>query len=277
MITLNVISRIALLVALVSLLSGCSFFSGNNTKQGLTANVESIKLSVPAAQQRVIIYNHGTHLSFEREACFLPINQAPESLVQLSLDSPQKRLLVYRLCSTAIEDTHEPADAGKQVYLRKQEINTVIDAFLAKGILPKHLFLAGHSNGGWTSLMMMRDVNKRFNGVIAFAPAFAGRRDEENAFPWWRRQARPAQIKDMLGAPEMDALVFAYDNDAYNRPQDLTFLTDKYPRKDKHGVELVSYGCSSFYPAHVTFWKDCHLDRTKKQINQFITEQILHW
>jgi len=127
----------------------------------------------------VIIYNHGISRPQQREPCFLSYNQPPKSLTALR----DNKTLVYQLCSTS---TEAPAisSAGKQVYLRKIEINYAIDAFQARGVLPKHLFLAGHSNGAWTSLMMMRDVNKRFNGVIAYAPAFAGKRNEVNIAPW---------------------------------------------------------------------------------------------
>ena len=99
--------------------------------------------------------------------------------------------------------------------------------FCHEELQPKNLFLAGHSNGAWTALMMMKDVNTRFNGVIAFAPAFAGKRSEISFAPWWRNTTRPRQIKEMLTAPRMDALVFAYENDAFNRPQELQFLPNQ--------------------------------------------------
>lgn len=162
------------------------------------------------------------------------------------------------------------------MYLRKVEINFAIDAFLARGVHPKHLFLAGHSNGAWTSLMMMRDVNKRFNGVIAYAPAFAGKRSESTIAPWWRRTVRPNQIKEMLKAPSMDALVFAYENDAYNRPQELRFLQDSYPLRNTNGVDLISYDCG-LRNAHQTFRNDCRQLETTRRIQSFVNSQISSW
>ena len=187
--------------------------------------------------------------------------------------------MVYRLCSTATEAL-AISSAGKQVYLRKIEINHAIDAFLSRGVKPQHIFLAGHSNGGWTSLMMMRDVNSRFNGVIAYAPAFEGKRSENSLAPWWRNTVRPMQIKDMLAAPNMNALVFAYENDAYNRPQELQFLADAYPlietSNNKKGVDLVSYGCG-LRNAHQTFRNDCRLADTVMRIRTFVNSQIATW
>lgn len=251
-------------------LSACSSL-GTNTKTSITEAIYKIPFPSPSAEQRVIIYNHGITRPQQIEPCFLSYNNPPESLAALS----DKRTLVYKICSTA---TEAPAilSAGKQVYLRKIEINFAIDAFLARGVLPKHLFLAGHSNGAWTSLMMMRDVNKRFNGAIAFAPAFSGKRSEVKFAPWWRKTVRPRQIKEMLMSPDMDALVFGYENDPYNRPQELQFLAHNYPLVGSGGVELVSYDCG-LRNAHQTFRKDCRKAETTQRILRFINKQIATW
>lgn len=261
---------VMLLMSFSTLLSGCSTM-GSNTKGSIHSGVDSVNFTAPADQQIVIIYNHGIQYPQQREPCFMWYNKPPPSLkAQINANT-----LIYSLCSTSIESPL-PTSAGKQVYLRKKEINFAIDAFLARGIQPKHIFLAGHSNGGWTSLMMMRDVNKRFNGAIAYAPAFAGKRSDISFAPWWRNTARPKQVKDMLGASQMDALVFAYENDVYNRPQDLVFLKEHYPYQGDHGVSFISYDCQN-KSAHQTFRNDCHLARTKQQIGQFINSQIETW
>ncbi|WP_299881739.1 hypothetical protein [uncultured Cocleimonas sp.] len=258
------------LTFLAIFLSACSSL-GTNTKTSIAESIQKIPFPSPASEQRVIIYNHGITRPQQLEPCFMSYNNPPESLRALS----DKRTLVYKLCSTA---TEAPAitSAGRQVYLRKIEINFAIDAFLARGVLPKHLFLAGHSNGAWTSLMMMRDVNKRFNGAIAFAPAFAGKRSEVRFAPWWRRTIRPKQIKEMLTSPDMDALVFAYENDPYNRPQELQFLANNYPLVGSSGVDLVSYDCG-LRNAHQTFRKDCRFAETSQRIQRFINKQIATW
>jgi len=261
------LKKIIILMLFIQFMSACSSM-GANTRESINKQINSVAFSAPPDQQIVIIYNHGISAPQQQEPCYMPYNKPPPSLQQLA----GSHLLVYSLCSTSVESPL-PASAGKQVYLRKQEISHAIDAFLARGILPRNLFLAGHSNGGWTSLMMSRDTDKRFNGIIAFAPAFAGKRKEDKLFPWWRKKARPEQIEDMLGAPRMDALVFAYENDPYNRPQDLQFLADHYPLQNGHGVKLVSYSCNRFN-AHQTYRNDCRLTETKQTILQFIQSQI---
>ena len=259
--------RVSFLVSSSVFLMACSSL-GTNNKASVNDSIQQLRFTSPSAEQRVIIYNHGISRPQQKERCYLSYNKPPASLTALIDD----KTMIYNLCSTS---TESPAitSAGKQVYLRKIEIDFAIDAFLARGIDPKHIFLAGHSNGAWTSLMMMREVNKRFNGVIGFAPAFAGKRKEVTIAPWWRKSVRPKQIKDMLGASRMDALIFAYDNDAYNRPQDLEFLQYHYPLTNHSGVDLVSYDCG-LRNAHQTYRKDCRQRLSSKKIAEFIQTQI---
>ncbi len=251
-------------------LTACSSL-GENSKTLVSQHIKNIRFAHPISEQRVIIYNHGIHRPQLTEPCYMPYNKPPKSLLTMI----DMRTMVYNLCSTA-KESPAISSAGKQVYLRKVEINHTIDEFLSRGIQPRNLFLAGHSNGAWTSLMMMRDVNKRFNGVIAFAPAFAGKRKEGSFAPWWRNTVRPNQIKDMLKAPTMDALVFAYERDEYNRPQDLEFLSLHYPLLGARGVDLVAYDCG-LRNAHQTFRNDCRLLNTSLRIKQFIDNQTRAW
>lgn len=256
------------IIILVTVLfgSGCSHYASRGTRN-ITQEIANLEFNLTPQQQIVIIYNHGVKRPQQAEPCHLFYNQPPQSLRQLE----DQKILIYSLCSTAVESP-APSSAGKQVYLRMGEINQAIDALLAKGIQPRHLFLSGHSNGGWTSLMMMRDVNKRFNGAIVFAPAFAGKRAETNLFPWWRNTVRPRQIADMLSAPHMDALVFAYLRDPFNRPEDLAFLTDHYPLT----VSMISYDCG-LTNSHQTYRQDCRQAETSRQILDFINQQIAGW
>ncbi len=253
------------------LLSACSSM-GANTRSSIQQQIRGVSFSESPDKQIVIIYNHGVSAPQQREPCYMPYNKPPPSLLRIKGIFSDHDVLVYALCSTATE-APLPTAAGEQVYLRKREINAALDAFLARGVLPQDIFLAGHSNGGWTSLMMARDTDRRFNGVIAFAPAFAGKRSEQTIAPWWRKIARPRQIKDMLRAPRIDALVYAYPGDPYNRPQDLQFLSDRYPWKNHHGVRLISYSCGRLLP-HQTYRHDCRLEQTSKQIHEFIKSQI---
>ena len=58
------------------------------------------------------------------------------------------------------------------------------------------------------------------------------------------------------------ALIFAYEDDGFNRPKELNFLKEKYP----DSVELVGYKCGK---GHNTAHNDCGLSKTKKIIKNY--------
>jgi pimeloyl-ACP methyl ester carboxylesterase len=214
----------------------------------------------------VIIYSHGTRNSQRRENCHAYGNQIPNSLRAIANETT----LIYFLCSQVKEGIRKKT-AGEYIYKRVNELDKVITRLYQHGIKPHNIFLAGHSAGAWSSLMAKRYLNSKFNGVIAFAPAFAGKRSAEKKYPWWRQRVRPAQIQDMLKTPLIKALVFAYDGDAYNRPQDLRFLTNKYPNT----VTMVAYRCNNHNP-HLTHIEDCRQRQTTQAIVDFIREANKH-
>jgi len=154
---------------------------------------------------------------------------------------------------------------GNYVYERLREVETTLDELIALGVPPKNIFLAGHSAGGWTSLMAMRLFGEKFNAAIVFAPAFAGPRSEESRYPWWRRKARPRQIREMLEAPEIRALVFAYYGDPYEAPEELRFLTEHYAET----VQIIAYACDIRNP-HLAHLNDCREANTSETIAKYI-------
>ena len=207
-----------------------------------------------AGDLTIIIYSHGQKTSQGEEDCTKPWNQIPLSLRVLTKNN---NTYFYYLCSKSTDD----AVRGSYIYKKKKEFNKLLDQLISAGVKPKNLFLSGWSAGGWASLMMMDQVEKKFNSAIVFAPAFAGPRNFE--FPVWRKVIRPRQVKEMTEANKIKALIFAYEDDAYNRPKELNFLKEIYPDT----VELVGYKCGN---GHDTIHDDCKLDETKKIIENYI-------
>ncbi|ANK81205.1 MAG: hypothetical protein TEF_10665 [Rhizobiales bacterium NRL2] len=210
----------------------------------------------------VVIYNHGTERPQRREDCDAFHNSVPPSLRGLRM----QRLHVYRLCSETLEDRDRPT--GNYIYQRVDEIAEAIAQLNALGVTAERIFVAGHSAGGWSSLMAAIEHGDSFNGAIAFAPSFAGPRDEINVYPRWRQEARPRQIAHMKTAERMDALVFAYEGDQFNRPQELRFLTETWP----DSVQLVGYDCNG--PGHLTHLRDCQEAATRHMIATFIESEL---
>jgi pimeloyl-ACP methyl ester carboxylesterase len=157
-----------------------------------------IRISEPR-DKIVIVYNHGTRRPQLIEDCDASWNQVPLSLLAIQ----SEKVLISYLCSRAWESNSTWGSAGQHIYGRLKEVEATLDELIAVGVPPKNIFLAGHSAGGWTSLMAMRHFGRKFNAAIVFAPAFAGRRSEESRYPWWRQEARPRQIREMLETQEM--------------------------------------------------------------------------
>lgn len=212
----------------------------------------------------VIVYNHGTTLPQQVEDCSAWVNQVPRSLLAIQ----SQTVLIYYLCSAAREPyTMSGKYAGQYIYGRLKEVEATLDELTALGVSPKNIFLAGHSAGGWTSLMAQRYFGKKFNAAVVFAPAFAGRRSQERFFPWWRQEVRPRQIREILEAPEINALIFAYHDDPFDRPEDIKFLTERYPQT----AQIIGYKCD-IPNEHLVHLNDCREVATTEAIGKYIQE-----
>jgi pimeloyl-ACP methyl ester carboxylesterase len=228
---------------------------------GYDGSRPTIQISDPK-NTTVIVYTHGQRRPQQRGDCSSWVNQVPPSLKAIQSD----QILIYYHCSTTVDRPLLPYMAGNWIYRRADELAVVIDELQKAGVSAEDIFLAGHSAGGWISLMAAREFGEKFNSVIAYAPAMAGRRSEKERYPIWRQEIRPRQIEDMLQADHIRALLFAYEDDPFERPQDLVFLTDAYPES----LELIGYRCGS---GHVTHIRDCQQEQTTQAILRFIGDQ----
>jgi pimeloyl-ACP methyl ester carboxylesterase len=207
----------------------------------------------------VIIYLHGTTNPANREDCLFRNNRVPES-VQAAEQLPDT--FVFFLCSQAVDGNLE----GSYINKRGVEIRLVLSKLAEAGIDPAHIFLVGHSAGAWAALMLVANYSNQFNAVIGFAPECCGRRDLEASHPRWRTKIRSQQIEQMLAAERIDALLFAYEDDIYNRPAELGFLPVAYPES----VRLVGYDCAGGHNTHID---DCRVDETAAMIRRYIEQR----
>ena len=135
----------------------------------------------------------------------------PESLM---LAANKLDISLYYLCSNATDSGIK----GSFIYKRVLELERTINLFNEAGIKPHNIYLSGFSAGGWTALMAAKAIPRKFNKGVLFAPAFAGPRYETRFFPVWRKIIRPKQVKEILKAEKLEFLIFAYEDDPFNRP-----------------------------------------------------------
>jgi pimeloyl-ACP methyl ester carboxylesterase len=106
-----------------------------------------------------------------------------------------------------------------------------VNRFSDAGFQKESTFLAGHSAGGWLALWALALNPGIVAGAIAFAPAFAG---QPGRPPGWEG-ARSMVIQEILRSKFLPSLVYAFDNDEWESPADLAFLSAI------NGVRLVTF------------------------------------
>jgi pimeloyl-ACP methyl ester carboxylesterase len=223
------------------------------------ATIPVLTLPDPATAT-VVIYSHGTTDSERPENCNVRGNAVPPSLRALT----KAGVYIWYVCFERAMRT--PKDnPGAFIYARMEEVSDAVRAFVALGVKPGRIFLAGHSAGGWTSLMLGREWGDEIGGIVAYAPAFARKRTDIARFPIWRKEVMPKQAAEMIRAGHLRALVIAYERDAFDRPQELRFLTEAYPDT----VTLLSYTCDA-EKDHMSHIEDCALDRSTAAVREFV-------
>ena len=218
-----------------------------------------------AETSRLIIWLHGQHNPRKKETCSKQFNLPPKSILTLG-EMPNTH--VYYHCTKVVDPKEQgenkPNDGihykgnfkhGSYTLSRVVELEGLLDTFISLGVKAENITLSGHSAGGWTSLLAAAKYPEKFNNLIAFAPAFAGPRNEESLYPWWRKIIRPEQVEMIKTPNNVNKLIFAYEDDAFNRPQELTFLTDTFPET----AQLVGQKCGG---GHLSHKNDCDFDKT---------------
>ncbi|MBO8218065.1 hypothetical protein [Prochlorococcus marinus] len=209
----------------------------------------------------VIIWGHGQSNVRRSEKCSADFNKIPKTLKYLEKEIDAHFIF---MCSKSIDNDYR---RGSYIYKRVRQLKKLLTEINEIGVHPNNIFISGFSAGGWTALHMFRENEKLFNSAIVFAPAFAGPRYEIRKYPKWRKVVRPAHIKKITKAKVIDALVFAYEDDSHNRPEELKFLTEIYPKN----VNIVGYNCKN---GHLTHINDCKSSETEILILNYINQQI---
>ena len=194
----------------------------------------------------LILFNHGSS-SGDRGDCYgLVFNPPPQWIRKLdgsTLDGKRVRVIYPCTITAANGDslkTDYPSDirgcGDVWVCRRAARIVEMIEVHSA-GYPPSHVFVAGHSAGGWASLLIKRWNPNLFNGVIATAPAFNGDRrrrlcvrpgcdptntDTEKKRKW-RSRMREQHERFLTSGPDLRALVFAFHCDPYGHPHEYRF------------------------------------------------------
>lgn len=264
----------ALVIVIIAALSGCvSLKSGFHPP---LVNIEQNgKFSIQdPASKILVIYTPGAgdHTSVGR--CDYE-NLASLPAVMRNLAGTRiagKDVIVHGYCSGATGTFYGNNYGTSKPEVRAKDVEAVIREYIRQGVPPKSIFVAGHSMGGWTALIVARDRNVEIGGILAFAPALAW----EKPLRYPNHHAlQMNSVSYIAQATRIKGMVYAFDGDQFNTPEDLAFL------QDIDGISFFSMSatdiggkkCNSSKP-HYVFFDECFYSTQMEAISAFIQNVV---
>ncbi|MEP7241469.1 MAG: DUF4189 domain-containing protein [Devosia sp.] len=220
----------------------------------------------------VLIATHGSYDEYKPDICHLDYIDVPAGLSSSIADLEGTTIDGLTVEVDGFCTPHKATDeTNTKVEWRKLDLQQRVEEYIALGVPPDHLFIVGHSAGGWAALLLKMEHPEFFNAVIAAAPAFAGEA--------WQRSpqsaaVRAAYLDRMEKAPDLSALVFAFANDTFEPPEALGQL------QHANGVEfhalsadeLKQAGCPEW--THGSFTTDCFALRWEPVIAEYLAKRL---
>lgn len=213
-----------------------------------------------AANSKVIVFMHGKDGATTEHSC--PDTAYPQIAETINTLRYEPHVKILYVCSLAV-DREGAQYSAEYVFGRVNEFKEIVKELQDTGVATKNIFLTGHSAGGWSALMAAAELgSENIGGVIAYAPAFAGTRLQQQQ-SGQMQAIRASQQKTMISQKTIHALVFAYEDDAFEIPDTLKFLKEAFPST----VNLVSQNCGS---GHTTAFNDCNFTENLKLVREFV-------
>ena len=210
-------------VLLVGCLHAKAMVNGDITpKKNHWQNNRGLSIANPKTKA-VIVYLHGSVIEKMDDRCDPKTGvlgeSVPEVIQQLSgTEVLGLEVMVFAPCHGRATNLGEPLKIDQRV----QAIDETLKELHRAGIDPSQIFLVGQSAGGWAALLHQTRFPQSVNSVVAFAPAFAGKK---RLRPEVWQQRHELQAAEILSANAISSLVFAFQNDDYNSQDDLDFLS----------------------------------------------------
>ncbi len=252
------------------LLVGCSLAPKGGPIDPLAAII------APSPEAHIlIIFSHGSTEEFWADPCFPGGTTTPDIIKGLHGELIKGRsIIVYELCTNDKVGSyvHQSRLGEPKVVKRSKGIHKSVRHFMSLGMPAQQIFLVGFSAGGWASLLTMEQRGVAVGGAIVMAPAFAGKR-EGRAEGW--QLLHEQQVELLSSSLELNALVYSFENDPYNTPEDLQFLGKIA------GVTLLNLsdteidGVSCTQPlSHQTPFKSCFEKTQRGRILGYISSRV---
>lgn len=219
----------------------------------------SVKVDHPE-ETNIIIWNHHTEAMREAPSCMGSTYFPPPSIMALEQIG---RTRVYYLCTRSTQEPGKPFFAKQ----RRDEILDLVRKFRAAGVPAERIFLSGQSGGSCSSLFALGTAPQEINAGILFAPACHGPGEGAK-----RRMGRLGKLSrkveaEILAADRVHALLLGFEKDAWNKPEDLEFLAERWPGQ----VRVFSPRCGA---NHSGAFYGCGLDPIAETVKAYFLERL---
>jgi hypothetical protein len=264
-------------VLLVGCLHAKAMVNGEvNTKKNHWQNNRGLSIANPKSKA-VILYLHGSVVEKVDDRCdptsTVLGDTVPDVVQQLNGSKVLGlEVMVFAPCHGRATKLGEPLKIDQRV----QAIDETLKELKRAGIDASQIFLVGQSAGGWAALLHQKRHPNSVNAVIAFAPAFAGKKQMR---PEVWQQRHESQAAEILSANLISSLVFAFKNDDYNSPEDLNFLSKikgttllKLPGDAIAGVDC---DIPLFGSSHRNVFRKCFDQTQSSVLKNFLQERLL--
>jgi dienelactone hydrolase len=234
-------------------------------------------LSIPNPESKaVVLFLHGSMVEKIDDTCDpngrTPGFSVPDVIKQLAgTEVAGLEVVVFAPCDGRATNFGEPIKIEQRV----AAIERTLAALSRAGVEPLQIFLMGQSAGGWAALLHQKRYPGSVNSIVAFAPAFAGKKQLRPDIWQQRHEIQSAEIQS---AARISALIFAFENDEYNTPDDLAFLSSiegttvlRMPDKTIAGVACE---IPPFASSHGQVYRKCFGDTQAKVLLDFLSQRL---
>jgi pimeloyl-ACP methyl ester carboxylesterase len=264
-------------VLLVGCLHAKAMVNGEfSLKKNHWQNNRGLSIANPKSKA-IIVYLHGSVVEKMDDRCdpnsTVLGESVPDVIQQLSgTEVLGLEVMVFAPCHGRATNLGEPLKIDQRV----QAIEDTLKELKRAGIEASQIFLVGQSAGGWAALLHQKRHPQSVNAVVAFAPAFAGKKQ-------WRpevwQQRHELQAAEILSANLISSLVFAFKNDDYNSQEDLDFLSRikgttllKLPDDAIAGVDC---DIPLFGSSHKNAFRKCFDQTQSGVLRSFLQQRLL--
>lgn len=275
-----------LVLVVACLLPSCavedkSYFVGMPEEAGAGAAFSNAGHSV--AEGVLVIWTDGSPAQRRPQFCPESEELLPRVIRDLGRSTTRSggHISIFVHCPTVLGNFDWRTRTGKGKAERVAEhLSLLIDGFVARGVEPGRIFLAGQSSGGWASLLAARALAGRIGGAIAFAPADHGDwkpliLDSRDLTGW--TLLKSLNFNDMLDTSYLPAMVFAFYGDPYSSPRELAILTRiKGVRVDTvSSRDFEAIDCKNYYSdVHDQARSPCFAELFGPQILDYINRRL---